>query len=554
MPGSLPSESADSGVWTGLPAGIYTIRIKDKNNCIHDTVLTIYEPEKFVIDSVKTDSISCYGNNDGRISVYTSGGRKPYRFILKPLGIENDSGIFSNIGEGIYKVLVSDAKGCNIDSIDINFFSPPSLIITGVDVQPIICHNEKGSINVFVTGGRGSLYSISIDGGNTFIPGLTVDNLSEGIYKIAVKDSVGCIALYSDSIVLINPAQIIIDSIRIKDVETCFGDLNGEFYVAASGGTGKITYSLDSINFSENNLFTSLGAGLYKIYIKDSLGCIIVNEININQPPQLIADIQTTDYSANKKGTITINASGGTPPYQYSIDDGLTFTSNEFFEELDTGVYNIVVIDSNGCVYRDQAVIKLSALQVTYISLKPATCYGFDDGEVVVYAENGVAPYSVLIIRTSDNDTVINVTGLNMNTFRHNDIAGSYYMRIIDGQGRIFTDNFTITQPNELIINYIDIQPIICHNGLGIINAFVSGGNGSKYEISVDDGVTFVPGLTAQDLMAGTYKVVVKDSLGCIGRDTNLIILRNPDPIIIDSINITHIETCYDNNDGEIFI
>ena len=39
----------------------------------------------------------------------------------------------------------------------------------------------------------------------------------------------------------------------------------------------------------------------------------------------------------------------GTPPFQYSIDNGITFQTSNIFEGLTTGDYSVIVLDANGC-------------------------------------------------------------------------------------------------------------------------------------------------------------------------------------------------------------
>ena len=49
-------------------------------------------------------------------------------------------------------------------------------------------------------------------------------------------------------------------------------------------------------------------------------------------------------------GTITVNASGGTSPYQYSKDNGTTWLSSNVFGSLASGSYNIVVKGGDACI------------------------------------------------------------------------------------------------------------------------------------------------------------------------------------------------------------
>ena len=59
----------------------------------------------------------------------------------------------------------------------------------------------------------------------------------------------------------------------------------------------------------------------------------------------------------NANGSITVTATGGTTPYQYSVNGGSTFQSGSNFPGLGAGSYNIVVNDANGCVANTTAGI-----------------------------------------------------------------------------------------------------------------------------------------------------------------------------------------------------
>ena len=74
--------------------------------------------------------------------------------------------------------------------------------------------------------------------------------------------------------------------------------------------------------------------------------------VNVGPPTNLSCNATTTlsDCAVNT-GTITINPSGGTPPYDYSIDGGANFSGSNTFTGLAPGTYNIVVVDANGCLF-----------------------------------------------------------------------------------------------------------------------------------------------------------------------------------------------------------
>ena len=58
-----------SGAFNNLPAGIYTVTVNDANNCPVSTAVVITEPTAVAYASVVTDSVNCFGGNDGSIVI-----------------------------------------------------------------------------------------------------------------------------------------------------------------------------------------------------------------------------------------------------------------------------------------------------------------------------------------------------------------------------------------------------------------------------------------------------------------------------------------------------
>ena len=83
-------------------------------------------------------------------------------------------------------------------------------------------------------------------------------------------------------------------------------------------------------------------------YILGANGTVIANE-GICNP----LGINSVTFSVNQPictcdGNLMINLSGGYPPYQYSIDNGVTYFNSPTFSNLCSGMYSVKVIDSSG--------------------------------------------------------------------------------------------------------------------------------------------------------------------------------------------------------------
>ncbi len=115
-----------------------------------------------------------------------------------------------------------------------------------------------------------------------------------------------------------------------------------------------LVYSVDSgKTWGTDSSFSNLNTGLYDVVVADTSGGCYVNQgpIALNNPKApTIGSIQTSKNSqCPPDGKISIFASGGVQPYQYSIDNGQAFKSSYQFDSLSDGTYDIVVKDSQNC-------------------------------------------------------------------------------------------------------------------------------------------------------------------------------------------------------------
>jgi len=136
----------------------------------------------------------------------------------------------------------------------------------------------------------------------------------------------------------------------------CCGYGNGNFSVENASGE---TLLNNNGNF---------GSQAEEVFCATGEGCL------------LAAEILTTDASDENAtdGSITINPSNGTEPYEYSIDGAQSFTANNVFDNLAPGTYMIVVKgDSENCIYEETVEIgfdivsSLSDISVSGIKIFP---------------------------------------------------------------------------------------------------------------------------------------------------------------------------------------
>jgi len=159
--------------------------------------------------------------------------------------------------------------------------------------------------------------------------------------------------------------------------------------VLCNGGNGTITvnspvaanieYSINSgASWQTSPVFT-MPAGTYTILAR-IIGAVCGGStvVTVTEPPILTSAATSASVScANNDGTISITAGGGTPAYQYSIDNGVTYQAGNVFNNLPVGNYNnIKVKDANGCISNTSAVLILNDTMRLELGNDSTICFG----------------------------------------------------------------------------------------------------------------------------------------------------------------------------------
>ena len=493
-----------SNTFNTLTAGTYTIDIKDNNNCSDNVNITITEPTILVVSQGTITNVSCFGGNDGSLSVNASGATAPYQYSIDGGITWQNSNTFNTLTAGTYTIDIKDNNNCS-DNINITITEPNQVNISTSFTEPSCHGGSNGSISLNVSGATAP-YQYSIDGGNTWQTSNTFNALATGTYTIQIEDANGC--NYSASETITQPTQINITT--SFNEPSCFGFSDGAISLNVSGATAPYQYSIDGgITWQTSNTFNALVAGTYTIQIEDNNGCSYSASETITQPTVLVVsqgNVTNVSCFGGNDGSLSVNASGATAPYQYSIDGGTTWQTSNTFNTLTAGTYTIDIKDNNNCSDNVNITItEPTILVVSQATITNVSCFGGNDGSLSVNASGATAPYQYSI----DGGN----TWQNSNTF-NTLTAGTYTIDIKDNNNCSDNINITITEPNQVNISTSFTEPS-CHGGSnGSISLNVSGAT-APYQYSIDGGNTWQTSNTFNGLAAGTYTIQIEDANGC---------------------------------------
>ena len=474
-----------------ISAGIYTITVTDENGCSVQSNIEITEPDAVTVSVNNISVVSCPGGNDGSIDVEINGGFPPYDITWSSVnGFSSNDEDISNLVSGDYTLTVLDNLNC---SYDFSFFVPEvdPIIIQEVH-QDVSCFGDNdGSISIDVFGG---VPPFSYSWSNGLVTS-DIDNLGPGDYNLTVTDSNLC----SQEIeVSINEPDLLTFQVNTFDVSTCYGDPTGSAYLTINGGTPP--FNQNWYGFNPN----ALAGGNYLVTVTDSNGCVFEENFTINQPEELVLDIQTSDVLfcyGDPSGSAEIFVSGGTPPY--IINTGNLVDLNQ----IPAGTYIFSVFDDNGCEVSETIEINQPDLLGFDLEIINPLCPNDNSGQATANIFGGTPPY---------NQTWTDLSGfaVNPNTLS----AGQYQLVVTDQFDCEAIQNFTVYNPETQPISLFLSDNIYCLNDF---TAYAAGGFGTgTWSFDGPGNITFSdqnnPTTTVSCSNFGTYELFYTDECGSV--------------------------------------
>ncbi len=173
---------------SNIPAGIYTVTVTDHNGCNNTVSDTVFQPTQINALITNIDSVICYGESNGSVTVIASGGTPGpgYNYLWNTTPSQSTATAL-NVPAGTYTVTVSDKNGCT-QSTFAQVLQPNELLIT-LDPDDVTCPNSQdGEISTDVNGGVGPYTYLWSNGQIT----QTCFDLIPGSYSLTVTDHNGC--------------------------------------------------------------------------------------------------------------------------------------------------------------------------------------------------------------------------------------------------------------------------------------------------------------------------------------------------------------------------
>jgi hypothetical protein len=652
----------DTGTITigGLVDSSYRIRVADMDNCVLESNVTITELSVPELVGVSTSTPDCHDDPLTQVEIEIA-GRSDGQTSNSPMSITPNNGATQNrsdfedngnystyrftVDTAVGTFTVRDQYGCPIDTMG-SYTIPlrDSIKVELFGMDSVLCPDgNEATLTCVVSGGTppytvvleeliffdipdGTMYPLIarteiVDGPDTIVfTGLTasvadnppLDEYYRGGYSVKVTDSLGCSGRSSDRfnegpnpIPPVNIYQVPELQLTLNNIGpdlNCARD-NGVIHAQVTGGTPPYEFSTDETPWQSSDTLSNTGART-DVYVRDANGCIVQDDIDINDAPnplEILDPISISEGSECSPRIDSIPIVGATEGFEilefgYFSCAGIRFPS---FNERNNGL-RITSYDVNYIVYENfnphysdcnsiglRIIDSAQCIDDIYYDLEPKfhlphlrkdtiigiSCTGESDGSITysIYDEEAentsyidwklAPPFTVILNGSATQmvtDTPYQVTFNNLPrgifSLTVQDSFGCSW-NIVDSLRRLYPYDYDI----------INSPVSACGtDSTGQLAVIINGGNTLPYNwtwfdeesgsyIQLGSPETLNAGDTTElnDLPVSTYKAVVSDQNNCL--DTLTFVITGPPILSIfktDSIN----PSCNGVANGAVFV
>ncbi|MCK8140462.1 T9SS type B sorting domain-containing protein [Flavobacterium sp. I-SCBP12n] len=592
-------QTATTFTLSGLAQGVYSVVFTDETTlCTATTSITITQPTAALTASLTGNVNANCKTPYAVVTITATGGTPNYKYAFVQNGVPPVASdyVISNIANldptvnTQWDVWVQDANGCTTAApIDVTIVLDPKPTVTTSVVGQ--CTATGSTFQIVAVGAGGvAPYIYSINTGVSPSPADTF-TVAPGTYTVTVTDANGCTGI---STVTVNEV-LTATAILTKELD-CTASADGTIAVTVLGGKGPFSYQVKIgagaygalVPFAGTTFtYTATTADTYQFQITDSNVPACTKETNvITVKPivyplvTLVAETQKVKCNGDDTGiiTVTIDATQGVGPFEYSINGG-AYQSSNIFTGLTAGTYNITVRDSKGCINTVPASITITEpAKITFTkAVTPITCIsttGVSLGSITINSVTGGTPnYTYHVTGVNGYDVKFtNQTGA-IAVFDVVDF-GLYQIIITDANGcTAFENNIVIASPPDALDITVTAPPADC-SALGSALIAVGTSPTSPTGVGPYHFAVYSPGLlytspttlpwynedatgskktTIPNLLPGvTYTFIVHDNAtGCYYFETAAIAIPTNSTITVAPLVANNI-TCKGAADGSV--
>jgi hypothetical protein len=528
-----PVQNTDTAL--GLAKGSYWLKITDKQGCKDSSMANIIEPDTLTSKITGFRNVSCFLLNDGQIDVTAYGGTLPYSYTWSTSPVQNTPSAY-NLTAGYYEVTIKDKNNCTTKN-NYTITEPSPVTIGTTNLENCICFNDSnGQIFTKVWGGTPG-YKISWNT-NPISNDLNLKKLSGGSYRLTVVDTLNCVA--TKTFIIAEPPPIVVKFDSINDV-LCKNGNNGSVYAQIAGGTPKYSIFWNSAPFSNQNKLSNLKAGIYKITVKDSMSCQIIDSVRITEPDSIMISgvVTNVQCNGNNSGEIKTSTLGGTAPYTFNWAHDTTI-NKPTVSQLTAGNYLLTIKDKNKCEGSKQFIVTApSKIEIHQQLVKPVACHNGMDGRLSVSINGGTPPLK-LIWNTTPQRNTLSIDSLK---------TGYYTATVVDSFGCSDSLSIQLNEPKQLVGYFDSVMSPSCYKNLDGSSIYKVVGGTKPYIYSFDNA-PFQNDSLVYKIGAGFVKVKIIDNNGCVLNDSNQ--LFHPEELKSEALleNIS----CFGLSDGRIIL
>ena len=353
-----------------------------------------------------------------------------------------------------------------------------------------------------------------VSGGGTSTP--WVRPMQNTVFTVTVTNEYGC------TVTLDVPVQIrrFESEVAVQDA-ACYGSYDGAVALTVTGGVSPYFYNWS--NGATTSVLSDLAAGTYTVTVTDNTGCKGVDSFFVAQPaPVQVQQLQMQSVfcDQNCNGLLSVNASGGTSPYDFHWQHG-----PEVFGEMESvvsglcaGLYTVAVSDMHGCHVTGTFSVTDSSSYELNCRVDPLSCAGVCDAAIVLTTD--FSPFAHQVVWNQNpsqtGDSIVDLC------------AGAYQAVVTVDNGCSYNIYLQIDPVSALRFINLFATPPLCHGDEnGSLQTDIVGGT-PPYTVTVNGTAVDFPVL---DLATGTYTLSVTDAAGC--RVDTAIVLPQPDPLLL---------------------